>query len=136
MTKKQKIQCLALAMTLSERSNGTSYHHFTDEAPEELKDLFLSRYQVRDQDYDIFSSACDVFSSYDIKDIQDGNIDDDFSSPYTSDRLACLTVWNQNEITNYIRNSDCDIQEACASWYNDEVRNAVNILLEWINSSK
>jgi len=128
MNKKQKFEYVAKAMTQSEREDGTEFYHFTDEAPEEFVDLFLSHYEVRDLDYEIWNDACIWISERDykafIKDDFEYN-DMSFASVYNADRLAYLNVWNEDEIADYTKQGYGNISVACAYWYDNQVENAI-----------
>lgn len=153
LTKVQKIATLSKAMTRSERDDKTEFYHFTDNAPEELKDLYLEHYEVRNIDYETFSSACDMLSDiyYDyVEENTEHNealakseiiIDQiyersaDSASVYTADRLSYLNIWNQDEISDYIKNGIAeDIQTACAIWYDAQVEQASLLINEWVNA--
>ena len=132
MNKEQKKESLSKAMTLSTRQNtGESYYHFSDTAPKELVNIFLEHFEVREVDYNIFSNACDtmteIYASLDNSEDREDVIDDkiyeygEHASPYTSVRLGYLNVWNQDEITDKVKEYDCDIENACAFWYDEKV---------------
>ena len=50
---------------------------------------------------------------------------DGFSSIYTSDRLDYLNNNNQSDITQALKETDSDIQDACAYWYDRQVENTL-----------
>ena len=60
MNNKEKIELLSKSMEVKKRADDTSFTCFSDTAPEELKDLYLEHYEVRDIEYEIFSKACDT----------------------------------------------------------------------------
>lgn len=139
MTKLEKIESLKTAMTVKERDDKTEFTCFTDTGPKELKDLFLENFEVRDQDYQIFSKACDLLTKIYADEIKEDDIDDEIyeranecGSVYTSDRLALLNMWNQSEITDHIV-PGLDIATACAIWFDGEVTHACFIIRKWIN---
>jgi len=140
MTKQEKINVLTTAMKQSERDDKTEYYHFTPEAPEELQNLFLEHYEIRDIDYMIFSRACDVVNEAyrsEYKNIDDGIYEQasDSASYYTAERLTYLNIWNQDEISDMIKNEGAgDIATACAMWYDRQVEQASFIINEWINA--
>jgi hypothetical protein len=126
------------AMEIKKREDGTEFHCFSDEAPEELKDLFLRYYSVRDLDYEIFSVAIDTIveawnnnedSPTLIREYIEENYND-FSSVYTADMLGYLNIWNHDEILENIKEMVCDIPAACAYWYDSQVKSAINIILD------
>jgi len=157
MTKQEKLGSLEGAMTQSERSNGVMIYRFTDDAPEELRDLFLEHFNVSDTDYEILNDAVgvviDVYDNLDdneddddVYDNLDDNEDDDdvseaiseaatdCASVYTAERLGYMNNRNQDEISDVMREySTHDIATACAIWYDQQVENAANIISKWVN---
>lgn len=131
MTKKQKLASLETAMQRKERKDETKFTCFSDSAPKELVDLFLEHFEVRDTDYEIFSDACDVFSTYTIKEIEDEqHRESEFASAYTWDLLGYLDNWNNDEIAGIIREFDCEcVSTGCAIWYDRHVIDTVDLLL-------
>ncbi len=153
MTKQEKLKSLEAAMTTSKREGEEdSFYHFSDSAPEELKNLFLEHYEVRDIDYETFSRACDIvsevyaeYSGDDTgKDEQEASEDDkitdaiyerssDSANPYTAVRLAYLNVWNQDEVADYVRDLHVDVATGAAYWYDKQVEQQAIIIKDWIN---
>lgn len=141
MTKKEKIAALAAAMARGEREGGETFYSFAAGAPEELEDLYLGQYEVRDVDYEAFSDACDlVAETYDATPDADreaaveavDEASDDRASCYNGARLAYLNVWNQDEVAEIVREYGEDIAAACAVWYDRRVREAALIIVEWV----
>lgn len=137
MTTKEKIFKLQNTMQVRKRLDSTEFTCFSDTAPEELKDLFLEHYEVRDLDYIIFSKAIDVI----VETAEEGEDDlqniieqvqntNDFASPYNTDRLAYLNIFNDDEITGVFKEYECmSVSQACAIWYDDQVHAAVEIII-------
>lgn len=143
MTKKEKIKSLQNAMERSERNDHTEYTYFTDNAPEELRQLFLEHYEVRDVDYMVFSDACDIVSdiyqnSPEItgREAEEAVYEDysESASVYTATRLEYLNIWNQDEISEILKEGCEDIATACAIWYDRQVEQASITINQWINS--
>lgn len=144
MTKYEKIKLLPKLMKQSVREDKTEFFHFTNEASEELKSLYLEHYEVRDIDYITFAKACDIMSDiYDDLDLnnEEGSVDDeiyeracDSASYYTEDRLSYLNIWNQDEVTEILKSGVDDISTACAIWYDRQVEQACFIINKWINA--
>lgn len=144
MTKKEKIKSLQNAMERSERNDHTEYTYFTDNAPEELRQLFLEHYEVRDVDYMTFSDACDIVSDIyqNSPEITEREAEEeiyeqasDSASVYTATRLEYLNIWNQDEVAEIFKEYGCeDIATACAVWYDRQVEQASIIINQWINS--
>lgn len=145
MNKQEKIAVLPKCMTVSKRDDGSEYTHFTDEAPEELKDLFLEHYNVKNLDYEIFSQACDIVAEVyqDYPSIKIANNEateeiyeraSDCANIYTSERLAYLDNQNEDEISETMREyGEHSIATACAIWYDKQVEQAAFIIKDWIN---
>lgn len=144
MTKQEKIASLSTAMiSRKPRQMEKEQYYFSDNAPQELKDLYLEHYQVADIDYEIFNSACDiVHESYtDGEDTTDERVEDlicektrDSASYYTNVRLNYLTVDNEDEISETMRTmGEESIAIACALWYDNEVEKAAMLIKGWIN---
>ena len=132
-------------MTHSKCEKGDMIYRFTDDAPEELRDLFLEHFEVSDTDYEIFRDAVGIV--IDVYDSLDDNEDDeesiildaiteaatDCASVYTAERLAYMNNRNQDEISDVMRDySTTDIATACAIWYDLQVQNAATIISNWV----
>ena len=138
MTIEKKVTALENAMQKSKRKDDTEFYHFSDNAPKELKDIFMEHYEVRDIDYEIFSQAIDTVreawenneeSPTLLRDYIEENYSE-FSSVYTSDLLGYLTIWNHEEVADNMKELGCSIPEACAYWYDNEVKNACLVIVD------
>lgn len=146
MNKAQKIVSLANAMTCKTRDDGTEFYCFTDEAPQELRNLFLEHYTIRDVDYETFSDACRVVEEVygetnNLVDGEDG-IEDaiyersvDRASVYTGARLGYLNVWNESEVSEIMKDGYESIADACAVWYDRQVEAQAMIIKNWIEEA-
>lgn len=86
--------------------------------------------------YEILNDAVNFVSELEPKDLNDDwrdQLSDTFASVYTATRLDYLNVWNQDDITAIVREYQCDIQEACAYWYDEQVSTAIDAIIEWLN---
>lgn len=143
MNKEQKIISLANSMEVKERTDKTEFTCFSDNAPEELKAIFLSNYEVRDTHYQIFSKACDIISELlqESPELSGGQLEDDINervensfSVYTSDQLDLLDNWNNEEIAEIVKDHCTkDISTACAIWFDREVTSACHLINDWVN---
>lgn len=141
MTKEEKIASLSSAMTTSVPKD--TFYHFTDTAPEELRNLYIEHYAVKDIDYETFSRACGIVSEIyaDKPDItQDAATDEicerasDSGSVYTYQRLQYLDASNESDISDLIREYGLtSIAEACVVWYDRQVEQAAILINEWVN---
>lgn len=129
-------------MATSVRDDGSTYNHFTDQAPEELRALYLEHYEVRDIQYQIFSTACDIVHDIyesddkDYESIEDRIYDSspDSGSIWNAERLAYLDVWNEEDIADIVREMSVSISGACAYWYDRQVEQAAIIINQWVNA--
>ena len=138
-----KIALLEKAMEVKTRADGTEFTCFSDTAPEDLKDLFLEHYNVRDLDYKIFSNAIDIYieawnnnegsPTLLMEYIQDNY--NDIGSVYTSDRLEYIDAWNQDEISEFVQNYKCDIPTGCAMWYDEQVQTAISSIHGYVTKN-
>lgn len=143
MNYKTKLSQLEKAMEVKKRTDDTEYTCFTDEVPEELKNLFLEHYNVKNLDYQIFSNAIDIYleaweNNEDSPTLLIDYIQEnynDIGSVYTSDRLAYLDNSNQDEISEFVQNYKTDIGNACAIWYNEQVQSAVSIIHDYVTKN-
>lgn len=144
MTKKEKIKSLATALTQSERDGEENFYHFTDDAPEELKDEFLKHYNVDDLDYEMFSRAADIVAEVyeDKPKATDDEATDDIyerasesASIMTYDRLQYLNNNTEGEISDIMHEySERSIATACAIWYDKQVEEMAIIIKDWVNA--
>lgn len=112
--------------------DGEVFNHFTDTAPQELRDLFLENFEVKDLDYAIFSRACDAVAETSLDDLADYEFEGEFASVYTFDRLQYLDNNNQSEISEFVQNYKVDIATACAIWYDEQVNRACGLIRDYI----
>ena len=88
-----------------------------------------------DLDYKILQSTLAYLDDNDLEldDLLNDNFEmnynfDGFASIYTNERLSFLNCNNQSEITQVLKEIECDIQEACAYWYDQKVESAIYTL--------
>lgn len=144
LTQKAKIALLPNAIKSTSRPDGTMFSHFTDDAPESLKQLFLEHYEVADLDYQTFGEACELVSEIyaDEPDANAKKVEEmvyersgDRASYYTSDRLAYLSPSNEGEISDIMRDYGMhSISEACAAWYDKQVEQQAILIKDWVNA--
>lgn len=149
MTKAEKIAALDTAMTVRTRGaakdgqlvpGGEEFTCFEDGAPETLVSLFLEHYEVRDLDHIIFSRACDIVAQVYEEDeegtqpVEDAIYEKapESASIWNDDRIGYVTVWNQDEIADLVREGETDICEAAATWYDRQVEQAAILISEWV----
>lgn len=91
---------------------------------------------THDLGYEIASQAIDIL----VDNSEDGSLDEDdlmdlctdSASPYNNTRLSYLNIFNEHEITDRIKDFSCDINTACAIWYDNMVYEAVTKLFAWV----
>lgn len=83
--------------------------------------------------YEIMADACACISDVPYKDLSKVDFyETETSSIYTAVRLDYLSTHNEGEISELVKEYDCDIQTACAIWYNNKVAEACNALIDYI----
>jgi len=151
MNRPEKINAIANAMRHTgdnpEKGMRANIHVYADDIAKETEDI-LSEIQRHSDvgfelSYEIMASACnivdEVYSNADINQTDEELEDDaneranDCASIYTGERLSWLSNWNQEEITQIMKEYSCDIAGACAIWYDSQVRDMVGELINWIN---
>lgn len=144
MTPTEKQQAIATAMRYTgdkeeaqAKGERAEIYLIKDTTSEELtKVLFDSMKDLdasHDLSYEIASRACDIVADIDLdKDTDDQLADQTPASVYIATRLSYLNAHNQDTITDISKEYDCDIQEACAYWYDNQVRDVARALLAWV----
>lgn len=86
-------------------------------------------------DYEIMSRASDIIADLTLEDLERADIYEltaDSASVYTATRLAYLNIWNQDEISDKLKEFGCDIATACAIWYDEQVAYACELIRNYI----
>jgi hypothetical protein len=87
-------------------------------------------------DYDIMSDACDIICNLTPKELEDApdfyDLAGDSASAYTSTRLGYLNMNNQADISDKLKEYDCDISDACAAWYDEMVAGACELIMNYV----
>lgn len=144
MEKSEKLMAISHAYTTKKVEDAREEitiisEDLTPEASEAIKSI---QFKLNDEtgtfelDYDIMSSACDILANEELENIKSedvfDNIDEWGASVYTATRLGYLNMNNQDEISDIAKEYGCDIQTACAVWYDRQVETAARMLREWI----
>jgi hypothetical protein len=90
-----------------------------------------------DLSYEITATACGILYDMDFDDLENADFyekSQDTASVYTNERLSVLNCNNQSEISDIQKEYDCDIQTACAVWYEQKVAEACEALREYIQN--
>lgn len=88
-----------------------------------------------DLSFEILSDASYVINNIELDQLEDsdfGELCNDSGSVYTDARLAYLSFRNQDEVTDIVKEYSCDIQTACAVWYDQKVAEACEALRDYI----
>lgn len=151
MNKTEKIDAIAKAMRYTgdtpEKYMRANIYVYADGIAEETKDILIEIQRHSgvgfELSYEIMASACnivdEVYSNADINQTDEELEEDAFdrtlgcASVYTGERLSWLSNWNQEEITDIMKEYSCDIAGACAIWYDSQVRDMVGELINWVN---
>lgn len=130
------------AFTTSIHNNGDEYTIIKDSQASLLKILLDIISDINNDwasynlSYDIVSQAVNLLPSdlEKLKDFDAYKVQVDSTSACTWKRLQYLTVNNQSEISGIIPDIWGDIADACAYWYNEQVKNAIVSLTESIKN--
>ena len=118
----------------------------SDKCDTELKSFLINLISeenfggMHDLSYEIVSKAIDIL----VDNSEDGSLDEDdlmdlcndSASVYTATRLSYLNPYNESEISDRIKDFGCDIQTACAMWYDEMVYEVVIKLFEWVKEDE
>lgn len=143
---KEKYALLDNAMELIKKDNGSEIYVLSDKLPEkEREELANIAYNISettqgfDLPYEILNDAINFVVELELSDLEDENFDwqdinsDTFASVYTATRLSYLNHWNQDEISSLLKEYQCDISEACMFWYDERVKEAIEMIINWLN---
>lgn len=150
---KQLYTQLQSSMSSREEADRKTIYYITDTVTDKsLKDTLINIVYDdlecnNDIAYSILNSAINVFDDIDYEDIPSSQDDfdtylykneDEYASYYTATRLSYLDVNNENDIAAIIKDYEFQsISEAAAYWYDDQVRNTLYTLYDFIiNQSK
>lgn len=115
-----------------------------DELPKEFHDAIRDvQFELNNEtgtfelDYNIMARACDILADNcdtidALKKADMYELSTDSASVYTSTRLGYITNQNQDEISEKMKEFDCDIQTAAAVWYDAQVASACEKLRDYI----
>jgi len=143
---KKDYSVLVDCIETAKRDDDTEYKRIKEDTPKHIKDMvqnimFENDNHSFDLDYDIMNSALMFLYDVDLKDIKESGdevdermYENEYASVYTQTRLGYMNIWNEDEITEKLKEYDCDIQTACAVWYDEAVRSVINQLIDKITS--
>lgn len=139
MNKKQlkRLNLIIDSIDSSKRDNDQVFYFIKPDTQKDIKDFLLEIVYNQnvggssDLSYEIIASAVDLLDE-DTIETEEDYIDNDSASVYTYDRLQYLNINNQDEITEVLKEFETDIQNACAYWYDGEVKNVYYQLKDYI----
>ena len=144
MINKKQFDELTQAIELRKRADDTDFYCYKDnltiEISKGLRDVIFEIDQEchnLDLSYKIANDALNALNALsevdyeDLGDFDQYELDGDFASVYTQTRLGYLNVWNEGDISDLVKEYG-NINTACAVWYDEQVRGAINLLLDFI----
>ncbi len=148
MTKKEKYNAVSEAMRYTgdgkENNERAEVYLIKDTCAPEVKDILMRNIYdnniggSQDLGYAICADACALISEASLEELkedsEDSYYENESASIYTDERLKYLNSNNQDEITEKVKEYACDIQTACAVWYDDMVRSVALELRDFINN--
>jgi hypothetical protein len=146
MTKKQKIEEIADAMRYTGdkeeagKNNERPEIYILNEKKTKTREILFKLIWddniggTNDLSYEICAKACDIIRDVDLEDLENEDLfyENESASVYTSSRIAYLNAKNQDDIIAILKMHNCDIQQACAVWYDDMVRSVAMTLKNYL----
>lgn len=132
------------AMQPMKWDNGKEGYIISDNCAEPVKDILMKQIYdnniggTHDLSYEICAKACEVISELDLNelDTEQNLYEFENSSIYNNERLAYLNNNNEQEIAEVMKEYGCEsISQACAIWYDNQVRYTAETLLDYINNN-
>lgn len=136
MNTQEKYKAITNAYTITKRGEEDIQIIKSNTAPE-VKDKLLDIQRELnvgfDLSYEIVSDAAACVSDISIEVLPDENFyETECASIYTATRLEYMNGYNQEEITEIIKEYSTDIQTAYAIWYDQKVAEACRELKDYI----
>lgn len=138
-----RLEHIKNAMEQKPRAQLTSdtFYCITDNCNPELKTVLMDL--IYDENiggnnnlsYEICAKACDIIGEIDIS--EDFDVYEhiqEVASIWTQTRLEYLNAMNQAEVSDIVKEHSCDIQQACAVWYENMVAQACETLKDYVLS--
>jgi hypothetical protein len=133
------------SIELRKKDNGNEYYCRKDNTPKYIETILTDTVFAIDQEchsldlaYTILNDVINELAEIELKDLPEYDIYEnqtEFASVYTATRLEYLNMWNNEEITQKVKECECDIQTACAIWYDEQVINGFNFIKDLITTS-
>lgn len=104
-----------------------------DEVKEVIQDIMYDNIRNFDLSYEVAGKACEYIASIPFEELQKVDIQEaEHASVYIATRLSYLNLNNQYDITEVLKECGCDIQEACAIWFDRAVQVIAENLIAYI----
>lgn len=127
----------------AKRNDESEYVRIKENTPKEYRDLMLDiQHETLNNhlelSYEVGNEASFFMSDIDEETLLNGDMfnervyEYEGASVYTFNRLQYLNIHNQDEITDIAKEYSCDIQTACAIWYDREVQNVAQAMRQAI----
>jgi len=128
---KEDYSILVSCIELAKRDDGTEFYRVKDGTPDHVAKIVSDVVFKADEDihswdlsYEIANDALNALYDVELDNLSEFDIyeqDSEHASIWTAARLEYLTMWNQDEIADKVRDYDCDIATAAAMWYEEQV---------------
>ncbi len=137
---KEKYKILVDSCISKKRDNGDEFYCLKNDLDEDVKNLILEVMRRLDQydfdlQYTMLNDALNELSEVEFEDLKGYEVSEsesEYASIYTYTRLQYLNNHNEPEIYDTLKEYDCDIQTACAIWYDNQVKDLLTALVEEI----
>lgn len=143
MNKQELLDAIPNAYETRTRPDGTEYEAIKDDAPVPVRDILMEVSDAMYEDCKSLDLAHDItaraarLGGYRLveEDCPDpSELAQDTASPYTARRLEYITVYNQDDISELMKEYElADIASAAAVWYELRVEEAVRLILDAID---
>lgn len=143
-TKLIRQKAIENAMQPMKWDNGKEGYIISDNCAEPVKDILMTQIYdeniggTHDLSFEICAKACDCITELDLNelDTEQNLYEFENSSIYNNERLAYLNNNNEQEIAEVMKEYGCEsISQACAIWYDNQVRYTTETLLDYINNN-
>jgi len=141
MITKSDFTILLDSLQTKTRDNGEEFYCRKEGLPEDIDNAIKSVVFKMDENchdldlsYKILDTAILAIGEAEYKDLENFDASEDiaeYASCYIFTRY--LNAHNQNDISDLMKEYGSDISTACAIWYNNQVREAIVNLMEFIN---
>ena len=138
---KKDYKILVDCLETRKRDNGDEFICRKDGTPEHIISIMQDVMYANDNhnfdlDYKIMNDALMELSEIEFADLAEYEVhesESEYASVYTGERLSYMNMWNQDEISEVMKEySTEDIATACAIWYDNQVKTVIQQLIDKI----